>query len=335
VGAHAEEDVTSRFLPAGLAVAALLAALSRWLVQGSGNLYTVLEKRFYVPDADLGWRVSAAHPAWIGLDTCAGVAALAMLTVIGGYVIGRREARRGVRSPLLRATAWTLGAVAMIVPLAAFASGSRPSGAVEAFPGDAGQPLPENALTGRLDAPAGRYEVVPHAGTSITARLSAGGETFDARFASHLDGFWQGDPHDLAAPTTATITVATAAIDTGVGSRSKHARTRYLQADRHPRIGVTVDRLVAAEAVATGGVRFLAHGTLSLMGRTHPIVITGVLKRADDAALERLKLSGTILLVQASFSITIAETALAPRAGSFQADVIPISVSLVLRHAGG
>ena len=319
----------SPFLPVGLSVAALFASLSRWFVQDSGNLYTALEKRFYIPDPDLGWRVSAAHPVWIGIDVCAVVAAFAIGLTIGGYVVRRRE------SSLLRAAAWTLGAITILVPLAAFASGSRPSGAIDALPLDAAQPLARNAIAGELDAPAGRYEVVPHEGTSITARLSAGGETFDARFAGDVEGFWRGNPHDLASPTTATISVAAASVDTGVRARSKHARTGYLEADTYPRITVDVDQLLATQPAGAEGVLFTAHGTLSLVGRTHSIAIAGTLVRADQAALERLHLTGTVLLVKATFSIAIKETALASHVGSFDADVIPISVSLVLRHTGG
>jgi polyisoprenoid-binding protein YceI len=327
--------VTSPFLPVALPVAALLASLSRWFVQDSGNLYTALEKRFYIPDPDLGWRVSAAHPVWIGIDVCAVVAAFMIGLTIGGYVVRRRESRRRLRSSVLRAAAWTLGAIAIVVPLAAFASGSRPSGAIDALPLDDAPPLAHNAVAGELDAPAGRYVVVPHEGTSITARLSAGGETFDARFAGDVEGFWRGNPHDLASPMTATISVAAASVDTGVRARSKHARTGYLEADTYPRITVDVDRLLAAEPAGAQGVVFTAHGTLSLVGRTHSITIAGTLKLADQAALERLHLTGTILLVKATFSIAIKETALASHAGSFDADVIPISVSLVLRHTRG
>jgi len=327
--------VKSPFLPVGLSVAALLASLSRWFVQDSGNLYTALEKRFYIPDPDLGWRVSAAHPVWIGIDVCAVVMAFAIVLTIGGYVVRRRESRRRIRSSLLRAAAWTLGAIAILVPLAAFASGSRPSGAIDALPLDAARPLPRNAIAGELDAPAGRYEVVPHEGTSITAKLSAGGETFDARFAGDVEGFWRGNPHDLRSPTTATISVAAASVDTGVRARSKHARTGYLEADTYPRITVDVDQLIASQPAGAEGVLFTAHGTLSLVGRTHSITIAGTLKRADQAALDRLHLTGTILLVRATFSIAIKETALASHAGSFDADVIPISVSLVLRHTAG
>ncbi|HET9988505.1 MAG TPA: YceI family protein, partial [Kofleriaceae bacterium] len=293
----------SPFLPAGLSLAALMASLARWFLQGSGNVYTALEKRFYIPDPDLGWRVSAAHPVWIGIDVCAVVAAFTIGLTIGGYVVRRRESRLGARSSTLRATAWTLSAIAILVPLAAFASGSRPTGAIDALPLDAAQPLARGAIAGELDAPAGRYEVVPHEGTSITARVSAGGETFDARFAGDVEGFWRGNPHDLASPTTATISVAAASVDTGVRARSKHARTGYLQADTYPRITIGIDQLLAAQPAGAEGVLFTAHGTLSLIGRTHSVTIAGTVKRADRAALERLHLTGTILLVKATFSI--------------------------------
>lgn len=189
--------------------------------------------------------------------------------------------------------------------------------------------LAGHSIAAALDAPAGRYAVVAHDGTSITARLSAGKETFDARF-TDVDGFWQGNPRDLTAPMTARFSVAAASIDTGVRGRSKHARG-YLQADAHPRITVSFDRLLAARPDAQGIV-FSARGTLTLIGRTHPIAITGTARRADPQALERLHLTGTILLVNASFSIAIHDTALAAHADAFDTDVIPISISLVLAH---
>lgn len=322
----------SPLLPAGLSLAALLASLVRWLAQDSSNIYTALDKRFYLPDPDLGWRVSEAHPVWIGLDACAAVAGLVILLVIGGYVVRRRESRRGIRSPRLRAAAWVFGSLSLVVPLAAFASGSRPRGAIDALPLAPVQLL--EGIAGELDAPTGRYEVVPHEGSVMTARLSAGGETFDARFAGDVEGFWRGDPHDLAAPMSATISVAAASVDTGVRSRSKHARTTYLDADRYPRITVDIDRLLGAEPAGAGAIRFTAHGTLSLVGRTHSILVAGTFRRADPEALERLHLTGTILLVRATFSLPIKE-ALASHASSFDGDVIPISVSLVLRYAVG
>ena len=79
-------------------------------------------------------------------------------------------------------------------------------------------------------------------------------------------------------------------------------------------------------------IAFTARGTLTLVGRTHSIAIAGIVKQADEAAVTRLGLTGSILLVNATFSIAIKETALAADAGDFDGEVIPISVSLVLRH---
>lgn len=325
----------SPYVPAVVAAAALGASLVRWCVQDSGNVYTALEKRFYVPDPDLGWRIATAHPVWIGIDACAVLAALAIGLAAGGYIVRRREARRRTRSSAVRAIAWIVAATSLVVPLATYASGSRPSGAIDGLPREVAAPVPRGAIAGELDAPAGRYEVVPHEGTAITAQLSAGGETFDARFAGDVDGFWQGDPHDLAAPMTARISVAAASVDTGVRSRSKHARTGYLEAETYPRISVDLDRLLATRPAGAEGVVFAAHGTLSLIGRTHSISIAGTVKRADPAALARLGLTGTVLIVKATFSIAVAETAFAAKAADFGKDVIPVYVSLVLRHTGG
>jgi polyisoprenoid-binding protein YceI len=326
--------VRSAFAPVVLPIVALIGALARWGIQGSGNLYTALAKRFYIPDPDLGWRVSDRHPIWLGLEICAVIAAIAIALVAGGWIIGRREARRGGRAKILRAAAWIVACVPLVVPIAAFASGSGPANGLDTLPAATIQGI-EAGITGIIDAPAGRYEVVEHAGTAITAHLSAGHETFDARFGGGIRGSWQGDPHDFTRPTGGEVSVDAASVDTGIDERSKHAREEYLYTDKHPRITVALGRLLAASQSGANTVTFRAQGTLGLIGKTHPIEITGTLKKPDAAALARLGLSGEILLVQADFSIVIKETALASDASSFDGDRIPIHVSLVMRHTSG
>lgn len=322
----------SPYLPVATPIVALVAALLRWWLQGSGNLYTAVERRFYVPDPDLGWRVSQARPVWLGLDVCAGIAAIAVALAIGGYVIRRRESDHGAPSRALRAFTWLLGAGSVVPPIAAYASGSRPADARDALPVESSTIATTTGIVGGLVAPAGRYEVVVHNGTSITAHIAAGGESFDARFSGDINGFWAGNPHDLAEPMIADVSVAAASVDTGVRSRSRHARS-YLHVDAYPRIEVRLDRVLAARPVGAG-VEFSARGTLTLIGRTHSIVITGTLERPNDAALVRLGLTGSILLVKATFSIAIKDTALAANAKAFDGDIIPIAVSLVLSHTG-
>jgi polyisoprenoid-binding protein YceI len=325
--------VRSPFAPVCLPLAALIAALVRWQMQGSRNVWTAFDKRFYIPDPDLGWRVAKTHAIWLGLEACLVIAGIAAALVVAGWIIRRREARLGRRSTGLRAATWVLAGLPLAVPIAAFASGAGPAGAVDSLPESTIRGI-ESGIVGSLDAPAGRYEVVEHAGTSIIANLSAGKETFDARFGG-IRGAWQGNPHDLTQPIGGEVSADAASVDTGIALRTTHAREEYLHVDKFPRISFAIDRVLAAKPSGPGALAFRAHGTLGLIGKTHSIEVTGTLKKPDAAALTRLGLSGEILLVQADFEIAIKETALAGDAGDFDGDRIPIHVSLVMRHTSG
>jgi hypothetical protein len=307
-----------------------VASLVRWWLQGSGNLYTTTEKRFYVEDPDVGWVESEHTAVWLGLEVCAVVVALTAGVAIAGWLVARRE-RGGRSTRAQRIATWLVAVPAVIVPLAAFASGWRPAGGRDLLPTTTTE-VAASEIAGSLDAPAGRYEIVAHAGTAITARLRAGGEAFDARFARDITGAWDGDPRELARPMRAEVRVATAAVDTGVTARSNSARDGYLQGGEHPTISFTLERVIGARQEGPGKLAFRAPATLGFVGRSHAIEVTGTLSRPDAAAVERLGLTGTILLVQASFSLVIADTALAPDASDFDEPQIPIHVSLVLRH---
>lgn len=310
-----------RFLPVVLVVAALLASLARWALQGSHNIYTALAKRFYVPDPDLGWRISNQHPLWLGLEICA---------VLLATAIGLALVLVFVRRKIVAIGAHVVGVLTLAVPILAFASGAGPIGGKDTLPPSAAVKL-EGGIEGALGAPAGDYAVVSHAGTAVTAHLSAGGEAFDARFGD-VTGTWHGDPHDLAKPVHAEISVATASVDTGVGERSKHAREKYLVADQFPRITVEILKVLAVRQTSANEIAFRAAGTANLMNKAHAIEITGVMQQPDAAALQRLGVSGDVLLVQADFSLVIAETALSADAHDFDGDRFPVHVSLVLRR---
>lgn len=327
----------STFAPVVLPIAALVAALVRWQIQGSQNVYTAIAKRFYVPDPDLGWQISPKHPLWIGLELCAAIAAVAAGLAIAGWWLRRREARLGHRATALRGATWLVGALPLALPILAFASGGAPQSGLDTLPAETIRGI-ESGIVGIIDAPAGRYQVVAHAGTSITARLSAGHETFDARFPAGIQGSWQGDPHDFSRPVTAEVSVDAASVDTGIDLRSKHAREEYLLTEQFPKITVALDRVIAASQDGPNAIRFRAHGTLGLIGKTHSIEVTGTMKKADPAALARLQIAnpaGDVLLVKAEFPIVIKDTALAKDAGDFDGDQIPIQVSLVMRHTSG
>lgn len=313
---------------------ALAGGLARWLQQGSGNVYTATAKRFFVPDPDLGYRPtpSGQGPIWLGLEVLAIVAAVVLGTLGAAWVIRRRERRLARRWGLAR---WVVGvgaALPLALPVIALASGGRPSGGRDALPAITG-PVVGAGIVGKLAAPAGRYAVVP-AASSITARLDAGGETFDARFAGGVEGFWEGSPGDLRAPMTAEVSADAASIDTGVDGRSKHAREGFLYTSKHPRIGFVLRALTAASQAGPDELGFEATGVLRLMGGEHAAEVTGTLKVADAAAKARLGVTGDALILRAATSLKISETALAADRDSFDTDLVPIQVTLVLARAG-
>ncbi|MBA3501926.1 MAG: YceI family protein [Deltaproteobacteria bacterium] len=325
----------SPFAPVILPLVALIASLVRWKMQGSGNLYTALEKRLYVPDPDLGWRISSEQPIWLGLEVCGVIAGIAVGCAVGGFLIKKLRANRPRLAKGLWIAAWTVGAATLIVPIAAFASGGGIDGARDTLPERDAKAAAIDGIEGALDLPAGRYEVITHSGTSITARISAGGESFDARLAGDMRGTFVGNPKDLRAPLTADASVSAASVDTGITPRSNSARDEYLQSAKHPRITFVLVKLVAAKQQNPNQVTYRATGKINFVGKEHVVEVAGTLAKPDDAAKARLGLEGTIMLVQADLSLVIKETALAPDAGDFDGDRIPIHVSLVLRHTGG
>lgn len=313
------------------AVVALGAAVTRWFQQGSGNVYTATTKRFYVPDPDLGWRVAPGGPFWIGLELVALITAIGVAVAAAALVVRRVERRRG-RVSWARAGLWLVAAVTLAAPAWAFASGLGPARGREVLPDGASAAAPTGGFEGTLDAPAGRYEVVAHAGTAVTARIEAGEERFEARFARGLAGAWTGDPGDLTRAGDAEISVEVAAIDTGIALRTQHARDEYLHAGRFPRITLRLGPLVATRQDGPRQVAFRSAGTLAFMGEEHAVEITGNLRATDAAARERLALPAdrASLLVDASFTITVGGTALRADRDSFDSDRIPVHVSLVL-----
>ncbi len=247
-----------------LPVVAVAGALARWLLQARGNLYTDASTRYYVPDPDLGWRVVDSGPVSLGLDAVALLVVYAAALAVG-FLLVRRWQRRGRRLPAGRAARLApqiLAGLPLLVPAWAFASGTIPSNASEYAPAGLVEAPPDSIAGGLPGLQAGVYRVVPHAGTSITAHLSGGGEKFDARFARDIEGTWRGAPADLRQPMRASVSVATTAVNTGIELRSKHAREEYLVAARFPRIAFHLERLLgrAAPRRRHGGLQRRGHG---------------------------------------------------------------------------
>jgi hypothetical protein len=323
----------SPYLAAALPIVALAAGVVRWFLQGSGNVYTATDKRFFLADRDLGWRAVDSGSLWLGLEALAGIAGVAAAAIVAAWIIGRVERRRGRSWGLARVALWAVAALPLALPAYAFATGGRPADARDELPegATAGAPTDGQGIEGSLPVPAGTYAPLAHQGTSITAKVTAGKETFDARFPSGIEGQWTVDPRDLRAPMKAELSVATAVVDTGISLRSQHAREEYLQAEKFPKLGFRLERVIAARQDAPDLIAFRGAGTVLMMGKEHPVEITGTLRALDDAGRKRLGIDAAAAIVaQADFALTISETALAPDKGDFDGDRLPIHASLVL-----
>ena len=314
--------------------AALIAALGRWLVQGTENVYTAADKRFYVPDPDFGWRIHESGPLWLGLDAIGALAALTVALGTGAWLLRRRERTRGTPWRGARVALLALGIAPLALPLWAFASGLAPEGGREQPPQSELGPRPDGIGGALAGSTAGRYVLVPGAESAVTARVTAGGETFETRFAGNLEASLTFDPGDLRAPVEAAVRVDAASVDTGVTMRSKHAREEYLYADEHPEIRLAMVELVAArQGEDAREIAFWASAALDFMGARLTVPVTGTIRALDEAARARLGTSGPALLVTADLAIDIEETPLGKDAGDFDEDRIPIHVSLVLGQA--
>ncbi len=321
----------SAFAPLALPLLALVAGAARWLVQGSGNLYTALAKRFYVPDPDFGWREASDRPVWLGLEALALIAGVAAAVLVAALWMRRRQSA-GKSTKLLRTLAWVASPLPLIVPIVAFASGGAPAGAKEALPMGATAAAPQTGIEGALPLPAGEYELLAHRGTVVTAKIKAGGDDLEARFTGDPRGTWRAEPSDFSRPMQAEVSVAAASIDTGIDLRTEHAKKEYLKVAQHPRIGFRLTRLVAARQDGPSLVAFRGVGQIELLGQQTEVEITGNVMAADAAQKSRLELpvDREVVVVTASFLLPVTKTALSP--GDYDTDQFPVSVSLVLAH---
>jgi hypothetical protein len=318
-------------IPAALAVA--LAGV-RYLVQGSGNTWTKLEMRFYIPDPDTSYHVIRTDVIWLGLEAIGVLVGIAVGLTAAGWVIRMLERRRAddkrwIVPRVGRIATWVVGVGALAVPIAAFASGGAPDGATTERPRTGIAKPPTEGFDGGLALPAGTYRVAG-TGSALSAEITAGHETFDARFERDITGSWQGAPEHLDQPFTASFSVAAAVVDTGVDKRSEHARDEYLYAGKHPRIGFELQKILATRLDGAELV-FRATGAIALMGAVIPAEVIGKAKVPDAAARTRFGLgSEPAFVVEAETEFSIKASPLKADADSFDVDRVPIHVVLVL-----
>lgn len=318
--------------PTGLA---LIAGLVRWLAQGSGNTFTAMSRRYYVPDSLLGWRVVHDGPVWLGLDVLAILFGVLVAVAIAAWWLRGYEKKRGERWSRGRGGLWLVAIAPLAVPLWAWTTGFGPGDARDRLPVADGEKVAvaPSGTTGRLEgAPSGRYRVVENVGSAVTAQLSASGEAFDTRFTGNIGGHLSLDTGDLSRPVTLEVSVDAASVDTGVAMRSKHA-TEYLKVEEFPELSFKLIQLLASQqGESDAEIQFWGRGVIEMMGQPIEVTVIGTAQMLDAAGLTQLQVSGPALLIKGDFAIDLRETGLAEDIGDFDTPDVPINVSLVLVH---
>ncbi len=320
----------SLFAPLAVCAVALAASVARWLWQGGRVVYTDADRKVYLPDPDLGWRMAERGIAWLGADALGALAGVTAGILVAALIVRWRERKVGRAWRLGRGALWVGALATLAVPAWAFGRGGLPAGARTSLP-EQGAVVATGEVGGRLAARPGRWTSVPHGGTRLTASIAAGGERFDARFP--LEATIVFDPGDLRQPLIAEFVADATGIDTGVDMRSKHAR-EYLAADRFPALSFKLTRVLGARQDGPDQIAFSAEGAVSMMGAELPVAASGTLRLADDAARARLGVTAPeALVLQATLPLDVRATPMAKDAGDFDSSEIRVTASAVMvRH---
>ncbi len=298
----------------------------RYALQGTATVWTDTARIFYVADPDLGYVPTTDAWTWLGLEGLGATAGVAVGIGVMMWLSGR-GGRLGSVASVLAVAGAVLGLAAPALPVAAFLGGMPPEGAVHVLPQGGAAAVPIEAGRGptRMALPGGAW--VPAAAADahlVAAAITAGGETFDARFTG-LEGAISLVPEDLGR-STLSLSVAAVSVKTGVPLRDTHAKD-YLLAKEHPRISVSAKDL-ATRTEPDGVVTWEGEVDVGIMGRTLRRPATGVVKALDAEGRKRLGIAAAhALIVEARFEIPIKDTEL--DAQSFDAESIPLSARAV------
>jgi polyisoprenoid-binding protein YceI len=339
MGDEAREEVPSvatrgggRWVRIGLALGALgIGAWAlRWILQGGAVVWTDVARRFWLPDAALGWVESEGRWVWLGLDGL--VVALALLAATLGLTLGARRLARGSerrRSARLLRSLAALGAGSLmlvpVLPMWALVSGLPPESAERLLPSNPSAAAPPQQTAGPFPVPGGRWVLVETPASHLVARIAAGGETFEGRFGP-LSAELVLDAAVLER-TRATLRVPAASLDTGIELRNTHARG-YLESETHASITLALPQIDFIRCQGAS-CAFSTSAELTLIGRAIPVTLTGTSVVIDEGTRRALGVTARhALLVTASFELPLALTPL--DRSDFDADTIPLSGRIVL-----
>lgn len=305
----------------------------RWLVQGGDTIYTDVARAFWVEGTRGVWVETTDRWVWLGLEGLGAVVAVVVGTAAMLWLSGR--VKRPAISKVTTALSRVGAVVAMVTPALpawAFISGMPPAGAERLMPLAPAPVAPVAGVGGAVaalvpfDLPTGTWALADTKTNLLTARVSAGGETLDAKFGPLTGSV------DLAADlvsSKAGFTVPATSVDTGIELRNSHAQG-YLSADQHATIGLTIPRLTTVGAGGDPESRnFETEGELSFMGKTLTLKVTGSLTKLSREEMTGLGVDAPqALLVNASLTLPVKDTPLDPK--NFDTDQIPLTARLVL-----
>jgi polyisoprenoid-binding protein YceI len=313
----------------GLGLLGIAAWFTRWLLQGEAIVYTDVARAFWVADPTLGWVETTDKWVWLGLDGLGLLGGVVLGTAVCA-LIGRRGALGLPRvARVLSRLGAAVGALGWVIPAWAFVSGMPPAGAQRLLP-DAEVIAPNKAANvPPMDVPSGVWKVVENPANTLVARISAGGETFDAKFGP-LTGEARIDAASLA-KSTASFSAPSPSIETGVELRNNHAKG-YLAVDKFPAITLALRGIEAVTGPSPEVRRLSAQAEVGILGKTLTVPVEGSLTVVAQSELVRLGLkAGPVLLVSAAFKVQIAATGL--NRANFDADDITINTRFFMAPA--
>lgn len=314
----------------------VLIGAARWWAQrssvGTGAVYTDSDQQFYVQDSLLGWKKTEETFFWLGLDVLGVLLGAAVALALGARFVLREE--RGTLARVLSPVALLTSLAICVVPIIAWASGLPPEHSTVTAPELAGDF--EGGAAGFDSGTPGTYAVVPSAGeleSTVIARISAGKETFDARF-SAPQGQVTFDPTALmSSAVQARFTVDVTSLDTGVKLRSESARD-YLKVNTHDTLVLELLELNKASQNPDNPreVSFSALAKLQIMGQEVQIDLSGVLVQLgpEETAQLDLQVGPERYILRASFTLDMRETPLKADIDAFDEPTTPLQVRVLL-----
>lgn len=309
-------------LAALLPITATLLCLLRYWQQGDSNVWTKSDMHLYVADQDLGWRRLDEGLPWLGLDSLAFLLLFSLLTLAAARFLRKRSSKT-------HQALWVGAGFSLLLPIWAFLGGAPIEAARTILPTQPSEQAMKS-IEGHLPGlPAGRYEILMHKDTSIVTSLVAGGEAFDVRW-SRMSGSIDFDPANLKETIEARFAVDATEVDSNLAERDEHIRD-YLESKRYPELALQLHRLLGTQANTPASVSLRADATLQLMGKAHPVLLTGQLSWLDPAAQARLAVSvQNLLLLKAHFTLDLASTAIKDPEDLFDSLEANIHVTLLL-----